>query len=331
MRHPSSFSRAIWAAAVVAVLFLAAPVAAQVPPPPAAPQVVLSPEATEVMDAALAGTMYEDLALEFRPFYFPSMQGGTLSMFGFRVGREGLMFGTDPFAAAAADVASPPPEVAKLELFAVINRDGTETGRVGTSFDLAKDGGDGRFGGTHSFGETLQPGSYEIVWGVRDTVSGKAGTRKDTFEVPDFMAGGLTTSSVLLVNGPPQRAPGTFLPNTVYDGIRVLTVLFNDDVEHVIDRATPEIMLTFIVVGAQMDATSQAFNIELDYRILNDQGKSIWRVPPQSLNRPTVGQPIPLAQIKGLDVGKEYRFEITAKDLVGATDHVTQVPFQIRE
>ena len=297
--------------------------------PPTAPQVVLSSEATAILDAAIAGTQAEDLQLIERPFFFPSFQGGTLTMIGFRVGVDGLVFGIDPFAAAAAE-GTQPAEVARLELFGVLYRDGEEFRRIGTEFHSARDRADDTYTGTHSFGDTLPAGSYELVWGVRDAVTGKAGTRRDTLEVPNLLAGGLGTSSVMLVDGNPAPAPGRQCqPNTVYDGVCVLTILLPDNIHHVFPADTQQVMLTYGVVGTQMDATTQQPSLEITYRILTGEGQSLWRVAPQPLSRPTVGQPIPLSQVQGLVPGKRYRFEIVVKDLLAGTEAKTEVPFEI--
>lgn len=328
MRHSMKRSAVV---CCVLLLVLASGSAAlgQVPQaaaPSLTPQAMLSQQATELLDNALAGEMAGDVALQFRPFFFPSFTGGTLCMLGIRVGKAGLMFGADPFAAATGAAGG---EQAKLELFGSVMKDGVEVGRLGTSFEVSKNTGSDEFSGTQSFGDNLQPGSYKFVWGVRDTISDKAGSRTETFEVPNYMAGGLATSSVMLVTGSPQGAPGTFQPNTVYDGVRVLTATFPDGIDHVIPAITREVMLTFIVVGAQMDATGQAFDIELNYRILTAEGSSIWRAPAQTSKGPTVGQPIPLSQISNLSPGGRYSFEIVAKDVIGGTETKTLVPFEL--
>ncbi len=139
---------------------------------------------------------------------------------------------------------------------------------------------------------------------------------------------GLTTSSVLLATGT-RQASGSFQPNTVYEGIRVLTVLFSDGLDRVIPASTPEVELTFIVIGAQMDATTQAFNLELTYRIVDDQDQGVWGAAPQKLNRMTVGQPIPFSQIEGLTPGSNYRFQIGVKDLVRGSESTTEIPFEV--
>lgn len=301
-----------------------------------APQAILSPEATAVLEAALAGDMAADLDLLGRGFLFPSMQGGgTLVMMGFRMGESGLMFGADTTAMAEdqaeAAAGTMPPETAGVEVFGSVQQDGVEVRRIGTTAKIPKATGDGEHTATFSFGDTLPAGSYEIVWGVRDVVSGKTAMRRDTLEVPDFMTGGLSTSSVLMVEGNSQAAPGLFQPNTVYYGVRILTATFMDNLTHEFSKSTQNIMLVFLVSGAQYDAAAQAPSLELEYRILDADGKQIWRAPPQSLNRTSVGQQIPLSQISVLEAGNEYVFEITAKDLIAGSETVTTVPFRITE
>lgn len=294
-----------------------------------APEAALSSEAEELLQQALAGTMQEDFSLAFRAYSFPSFSGGTLVMFGFEPGREGIMFGVDPDAAGGeGQMPVEPQEVAKLELFGAILQGESETKRVGTEFTVASTAGAAGTVGVHSFGDTLPAGTYDVVWGVRDTVSGAAATRRDTVEVPDFTTAGLTTSSVVVVAGAPMAAQGTFQPNTVYDGLRVLTASFPADLDQELDRTSSPV-LTFIVVGAQPDATTSQFNLELTYRILTAEGESIMRVPPQPLSRVTVGQEIPLAQVEGLEPGNDYVFEIGVKDVMSGTEATTEVPFTV--
>lgn len=306
--------------------------------PNPAPQAILSPEATASLEAALAGEMPADLALLGRGFMFPSMQGGgTLLMMGFRIGEGDLMFGAEPVAMAEeeaeaeAAVATMAPETAGVEVFGSVRQDGVEVRRIGTTAKLPKATGDAAHTATFSFGDTLPAGSYEVVWGVRDVVSGKTAIRTDVLEVPDFIASGLRTSSVLMVEGNPSAAPGIFQPNTVYYGVRILTVAFMDNLTHEFSKSTQNIMLTFLVSGAQFDAAAQAPSLELEYRILDSEGERIWRAPPQPLNRATVGQQIPLSQINVLEPGNDYVFEILAKDLIAGSDTVTTVPFRITE
>ena len=337
MSYPANTLRTL--CALVPALAFAAPAVAQqvvqqaVPIP--APQAILSPEATAALEAALAGDMPADLELIGRGFLFPSMQGGgTLVMMGFRMDETALMFGADGAAMAEqADAAAGtmPPETAGVEIFGSVRQDGVEVRRIGTTAKIPRATGDGTRTATFSFGDTVPAGSYEVVWGVRDVFSGKAAMQRDTLEVPNFMTGGLRTSSVLIVEGNPMQAPGIFQPNSVYHGVRILTASFMDNLTHEFSKSTPSIMLVFLVSGAQFDAAKQAPSLELEYRILDVDGEQIWRAPSQSLNRATVGQPIPLSQIKVLESGNDYVFEITAKDLIAGSDTVTTVPFHITE
>lgn len=286
-----------------------------------APEAKLSQEAQDLLQKAMGGDLQENFSLAFRAYSFPSFSGGTLVMFGFEPGRDGVSFGVDP---NAADQMT---EVARLELFGALLQNGSETKRLGTEFTVASTSGDTSTIGVHSFGDTLQPGSYELVWGVRDTVSGAATTRRDLVDVPDYVNAGLTTSSIIVVTGNPMAAQGMFQPNTVYPGLRVLTASFPADLDQELPRAASPV-LTFIVVGAQPDAMQQ-FNLQLTYRILTEDGESIMRVPPQPLNRVTVGQEIPLAQVEGLEAGTNYVFEIGVKDLASGSESTTKVLFTV--
>lgn len=314
-------------ALLLALVSVAAPAVAQQAMPAPAPQAVLSPEAVALLEEAVGGTLHDGLQLESRQYFFPSLQGGTLTMIGFRTTKDGVMFGANEAAGIGPD--GMPFETAKLELFGAVMQDGSEVKRIGTEFELRKDLGTPEQSGVHSFGDTLQPGSYEVVWGLRDTVSGVVGTRRDEFEVPGF-GGGLTTSSVLVATAF-GAGQGAFGPNMVYPGIRVLTATFEDELDRVIDLSqTPEVSLTYIVVGAQVDPTTQAFNLEMTYRIIDEEsGQSISRTPAQTLNRTTVAQPFPLATVTGLEAGKSYHFEITVKDLTADVETKVEVPFEI--
>jgi hypothetical protein len=319
-------------AALLVIGLAAVPAAAQEPTradvaPPFAPQAILSPQAVELLEAAIAGTGQNQVTLSSRPYFFPSLQGGTLTMIGFEASKRGLMFGATDTAGVGAD--GMPNEAASLELFGSIMQDGQEVRRLGAIFDLRRDLGTEDQSSLHSFGDTLQPGSYELVWGVVDTISGLAGTRRDSLDVPAFGAE-LTTSTVLLARGF-GGAQGVFGPNTVYPGVRVLTATFDDDLDRVIDPAeTPEVSLTYIVIGAQLDPATQGFNLEMGYRILdNETDQSISRWPNQTSTRTTVAQPIPLSTVSGLEAGKTYRFEITVRDLAANTETVVEVPFEV--
>lgn len=311
---------------IVATVALAGPASAQ----ETASQLVLSPEAEQLIEQGVNGTFQDELTLSFRPYYFPSFQGGTLAMIGFEVGKAGLMYGVDPVAppVTGAQVMTQPVEVAKLELFGALRQGAGDAQLIGSTFTVGRSSG-GETIGVHSFGAVLQPGTYDLVWGVRDAFGGKAASRKDSLEVPDFTAAGLTTSTVVMATGNPAPATGQFQPNTVYPGVRVLTASFPDDLDRVFPRATPQVMLIYIVVGAQPSPTTAAFDLELEYRILSAEGESVWRAPVQPLDRPTVGQPIPIAEIESLVPDTEYRFEIVVRDRVGGTESTTEVPFRI--
>lgn len=307
--------------AIVALLALVAAPARAQQATMGAPEANLSQEAQDLLQKAMGGDLQENFSLAFRAYSFPSFSGGTLVMFGFEPGRDGVSFGVDP---NAADQMT---EVAKLELFGALLQNGSETKRLGAEFTVTSTSGDTSTIGVHSFGDTLQPGSYELVWGVRDTVSGAATTRRDLVDVPDYVNAGLTTSSIIVVTGSPMAAQGMFQPNMVYPGLRVLTASFPADLDQELSRSASPV-LTFIVVGAQPDAMQQ-FNLQLTYRILTEDGESILRVPPQPLNRVTVGQEIPLAQVEGLEPGTNYVFEIGVKDMASGSESTTKVLFTV--
>jgi hypothetical protein len=50
-----------------------------------------------------------------------------------------------------------------------------------------------------------------------------------------------------------------------------------------------------------------------------------------TLNHTTIGQPIPLGRINGLEPGGEYQIEITVKDQIAGAELQEIVPFSIAE
>lgn len=311
--------------AVAATLLVSGPALAQEAQAPATePEPMMSAEAEEALDQALSGVTHEDMSLTFRSYYFPSLQGNTLAMVGFEVGTEPLTYGVDAFASPAADG---PVEVAQMELFGAVLQDGAEVARFGNDFTVGE--GAAGLSAVKSFGDTLAAGAYEVVWGVRDTIANVTASRRDTLEVPDFMSAGLATSSILLVTGQPGPAQGQFEAFAVYDGIRVLTVTFPDDLDRELDADLASVMLTYIIAGAQPDPATRSFDLEITYSITDEEGEGLWHVAPQPLDRPTVGQQIPLAEIDSLEAGNAYVFEVLVKDLAAGTETTTRVPFEI--
>ncbi len=146
--------------------------------------------------------------------------------------------------------------------------------------------------------------------------------------VPNFLTGGLSTSSVLMVEGNPVSSPDQFQPNTVFYGVKIFTAAFLDGLTHEFAREA-NIMLAFLVSGAQFDNATQGQNIELSYSIKTVDGENVWRAAPQTQNRTTVGQPLPLGDIDELEAGTDYVLEIKVKDLMNDAETRTEVPFRI--
>lgn len=323
-------------AVLVLLLLGAIPTVAQEGQAPAAPpQPEMSETAGQVLDEAIAGTHAEDLELKVQPAFFPSLEGGTVSMMAFETSTDGLEFAAgeagseaevDPQGEAGPE-AGPAAATAELEVFAAVLQDGEEMGRFGGPFAVEEGTDTDGFCPTHSFGTMLDPGSYELVWGVRDVNSGVAGTRRDTVEVPNYGAGGLQITSVLVSTGVTQTQE-PMVPGAVFPGVRVANLLVHDDIDRVFER-NQQVELIYIVMGAQQDAVAGTHQIENNYRILDSEGNSLARFPPQELERITVGQPIPLGRIENLEPGGEYQFEIVVEDLVGGAEASTMVPFRL--
>jgi hypothetical protein len=307
----------------------AAPEAMAVPPPPDFP----TPEARALLEDTVEGDLSQDLVLRFTPYFFPSFEGGTLFMLGFRVGASDLMFGIDAAALDATggvQMGATPPEVAEVEVFGSIHGDGGEIRSFGMPLRVARDGvGDDGLSATHSFGERLPAGSYTLNWGIRDLVSGRASTVSQRLEVPDFTSGGIGLSSVLMVEGDPTGVRGAFRPGTVYEGVRVATASFTDHLVHEFSKTTGEVMLTYVVTGTQRDPATGVANFALSYQIRDAAGGTIWGTPALPHSRTTVGQPIRFADIEQVSAGNDYVFVIYAKDLAADADATTEVPFRL--
>jgi hypothetical protein len=303
--------------------------AALTPPAPIYP----TAEALAHLEEAVGGELRDDLVLRFAPYFFPSYEGGTLFMLGFRVGASDLMFGVDSAAMDATDgvqLGEMPPEVAEVEVFGSIHGAAADVRSFGMPLRLSRDGvGEEGLSATHSFGDRLPAGSYILNWGIRDLVSGRASTVSQALEVPDFTAGGIGLSSVLMVEGDPSGASGAFRSGIVYEGVRVATASFTDHLLHEFSKSEGEVMLTYVVTGTQRDPATGAANFALSYQIRDAAGEIVWGTPAQPHTRTTVGQPFRFADIEQVSPGNEYVFVIYAKDLTAETDTTTEVPFRV--
>lgn len=289
---------------------------------------VFSAAAGEILQQVLGGGGPQELELRSRPFFFPVLDGSTLAVSAFRIGRQGLLFGARDEAGVDAD--GMPVEVAGLELFGAVLHDGAELRRFGDRFLLPRSGVADGVSVPYSFPLALMPGRYEIVWGIRDEVSGRATARRDVLEVPSFTDGGLRLSSIVVAGGY-RAAPGITVDGAVAAGVRVFTASFDDDLDRSLDRAaTPEISLAFFVVNAATNQESGTVDLQIDYRILDEDDTSVLRFSPQLSSRTTISQPIPIAEAADLEIGRAYRFEITVRDRVEGIEAVQLVPFRLR-
>ena len=199
----------------------------------------------------------------------------------------------------------------------------------------APEGDEGAVGGsepdseTHSFGVTLTPGSYRLAWGVMDSNSGKISALDVPLEAPDFTAAELTLSSVLLARSIEKRTDELQL-DKIYEGVRLGGLLVRDDVDRLFGR-DDTMELLYVVGGAELEAASQKARLEIDYRILvAADGHSIARLPTQTLDYTTIGQQIPLGQIRQIQPGEGYQLEVTVRDLVAGTDIKQAIPFWVQ-
>lgn len=323
MRHSPLNPYAVAVIAALALALAPVPGAAQEGAQAPAPQPQMSDDASSLLDEAIDGTHREDLELKQRPNFFPSLEGGTFSMIAFETSTDGLQF----TAGEATAEGSTPPATAELEAFAAVIRDGEEIGRFGGPFTIEEGSGSDGFSSTHSFGVTIDPGSYELVWGVRDLNAGVATTRRETLEVPAFGADELKLTTVLVSSGVDQTQE-PMMAGAVYPGVRVASLLVQDDIDRTFE-VDEQVELIYIVMGAQADPEAGTQKLECSYRILDMEGTSMVRFPPQELNRITVGQPIPFARIENVEPGGEYQFEILVKDLVAGTETERMVPFRM--
>ncbi|NKB89669.1 MAG: hypothetical protein GKS06_15740 [Acidobacteria bacterium] len=303
---------------------------AEIPVTPAFP----TAEAEVALQDALDGELRQDLALSFTPHFFPSFQGGTLLVVGFRVGTNGLLFGVDSDALDPASIPAGgmPSEVAQVELFGGIYAGAEQIRSLGTAAKLDRTGVESSgLTATHSFGDTLPAGTYRFVWGIRDLVSGNVSTVDQQLEVPDLSAARLGTSSVLMVEGPPTPAAGIFAPGTVYPGVRVATASFTDRLVHAFSKTGPEVLVTFVVTGVQRDPETGSPNFSIRYQILDAAGQRIWATPAQPHARPTIGQPLRFEDVEPVSPGNSYTLVILLEDLTNNAEATTEMPFRIVE
>lgn len=310
---------------------------------PVAPEIVdptsyLSPELLILRETVQGAEPRDDLLVDARFFSFPAPDGNTFTAVAFEVGFEGLTFELPPppvlvdEADAAEETELEIPE-ASLQVFGAV-LEATDAGeRILYRFDIPfgideTEEEDGRTA-THSFGATLTPAQYRMVWGVMDLASGRVTTRVDTLDVPHFGSGELTLSTVLVGRGVEAQMDAARV-DRVYSGVRLGNLVVHDDIERVFER-DGVIELLYIVAGFGTDSTTMKPHLEVDYRIVGPQGRrGVVRLPTQTMDMFAIGQQIPLAQVRNLEPGGQYGVEIAVRDLVTGGEVWSVVPFRIR-
>ncbi len=176
---------------------------------------------------------------------------------------------------------------------------------------------------------TLVPGTYRLAWGVYDEATGRATTRDEVIEVPDFAAPELAMSSVLVARPPHRDDPVAVRTDRVYPGIRLGNVLLSDDIERVVDR-NETIEIVVIVTGWRSDPGAPGKpRLQVGYRILHGENERAARVQAQILDFHVLGQQIPLRQVDMLEPGGRYDVEIRVLDLIAGVEIRRVVPIRI--
>jgi GWxTD domain-containing protein len=339
-------------AAVEPPIFDAAP---GVPPPEIAPEVKIW------MEMVFSGVEREELELRWRLHFFPAPEG-TYSALTFEVGKALLEFvaaapETEPVEQSEAEAASEM-ELSAEQLAAAHMKDLAareaqeasadlrvfgaflqgESGQENTihsfiiPYDLMESAGDDDSSPALSLGVTLSPGSYRLAWGVLDATTGRAVTRDETVEIPDYGQGSLGLTRPLLAAEEIRDDPRPMSTATVYQGIRLGNVLVANDIDNMLDRdATVEVVA--VVTGWASDPAAPGKpRLEVVYRILEglEGERSLARLPEQLLDFHVLGQQIPLAQVRRLQPGNSYRIEVRVKDLVSGEETVQRAPIHLR-
>ena len=302
-----------------------------------------TPEAQILREVLQTGVAHEDFVLKSRVDFFPAPDGNTFMMLVFEVDQQGFTFAPAPpaQAAAAEEGAAEPPDVAgdvaNLKAYGAVTTQGPEgqleiAHQFMSPFTIPSDGGDGTFSDTYSMGMTVIPGTYSLTWGVIEVDTSLANVTTEVVEVPSYTTGELKMTSVFVsAASEPQSDP--YLADTVYTGVRMGNIVFFDDIDRVVPRDSM-IEIIYVIMGTQQDPTTLRPKLEVNYRILlvdpeAEEEQSVARFPPQTLETFSVGQPLPLSQIRNLEAGKSYILEIQAKDLVSEQQLLKRIPFSL--
>jgi hypothetical protein len=325
------------------------------------PPAELAPEVKLWMEMVFGATTRTDIPLRQRLHFFPALEG-TYAALSFELGKEQLTFVDpielvdpleDPPLAAGVDSegampsasldaltsavpAEPVEASARLRVFGAFLQG--ERGKEDTlhsfiiPYELAASAGDAESSAALSLGVTLFPGEYRLAWGVLDMTSGKAVTRDELVQVPDFTQGRLGLTPPLLAGRELRDDPRPMDTSTIYEGVRLGGVLVANNVDDVFARDSTVEVLTVATGWASDPAAPGKPRLEVTYRILEglEGDESLARLPEQLLDFHVLGQQIPLGQVNRLRPGRSYRIEVRVKDLIGGGEVVQRAPIHLR-
>ncbi len=330
------------------------------PPPPE-----VAPEVPIWMELVFSGVAREELELRRRLYFFPAPEG-TYTALTFELDLAGLKFVVPEIEGDEADSAKTPetgeaaserPLSAAQAAAAHLEERGAqelqearadlrvfgaflqgEPGAENTMhsfiipYELMESDGDDPVSSALSLGVTLFPGRYRLAWGVLDATTGRAVTRDETIEIPDYGQGPLRLTRPLLSAEEIRDDSRPLNTTTVYEGIRLGSVLIANDVDDIFDRDATVEVVTVVTGWASDPAAPGKPRLEVIYRILEglEGDESLARLPEQLLDFHVLGQQIPLGQVKRLEPGNSYRIEVRVKDLVGGGETVRRVPIHLR-
>jgi len=199
-------------------------------------------------------------------------------------------------------------------------------------YQLMESAGDGDSSPSLSLGVTLFPGTYRLAWGVLDATTGRAVTRDETIQIPDYTQGDLSLTRPVLAAEEIRDDPRPMNTTTIYQGIRLGGVLVANDIDDVFGRDDTVEVVAVVTGWASDPAAPGKPRLEVVYRILEglEGEKSLARLPDQVLDFHVLGQQIPLGQVKRLRPGHSYRIEVRVKDLVGGGETVQRTPIHLR-
>jgi len=234
------------------------------------------------------------------------------------------------------DADEPEESSARLKLFGAVleGEPGYEDTihRFIVPYRLDESAGDENESPTLSLSVSLYPGEYRLAWGILDETNGKAVTRDEHFEVPDFAVTELTLTRPLLAQ-PPHVTDATAIdPRTVYEGMRLGRMVVRDDLDRTFGRDDIVDVILLASGWSSDPAAPGKPRLEVGYRLLADlEGtRSLAAIPPQVLDFNVLGQQIPLAQVNRLQPGNDYRIEVTVRDLVSGIKRVVHAPFRVK-